>query len=1237
VGGLYYLKIRGKVKVNLAKRYVVILSILFAGTVVQAPLRAQQILGAITGTVKDPSGAAIPDGKVKATNIATNLSVSAASHGDGSYVIPNLPAGTYKVTFTKEGFDTETHTEILVNGDRTTTVDSSLRVGATATTVEVTATPLMNQVDTTNGYVVDQLTIEQTPLGTGSFTQLAILSPGVHADFLSGAGANEGLGNQNIYANGQRGTSNSFSLNGVGTNNLFNGNTTSQVGENRFVLNTGENFGPGGQIQTSASVYNAIGQALPTPPAEAIQEIAVNAAMYDATQGANSGAHIGVITKSGTNQLHGEIYEKFQNSAMNAAPFFYNAAGITPPFLNRNQFGATVGGPIKKDKVFYFLSYQGVRVADAANGTQDATVPLGLTNDRSPQGIVNAVQSTGTTITPSQINPVAMSMLNAKLPNGQYLIPAAQYDKNAALALGYDAVELGGNAQANVDQGIADVDYIVNDRDRLGVKFYMQTNPTTNPFGSQDNLQGFPQQLAGGGDVFSINNTVVLSPSVTWEQRAGFTRLRAYATTAQAFSPSDFGMNLLGSTRFPQLEIQTSDPTLGNGLQFGPRASFGNAGMFQNQWELGSTVNWAKGSHTLSFGGLIDHTQLNIINHNTDTDIVAFRTFADFVEGNVRTGNNSTAFNGSASRYYRSDTAGLFANDNFKVRSNLTVTLGLRWDFDGPLSEKYGRLTDFNANLYSYNAASDTITSSGLEIASNNKGFGTQGAGNTLLKQRQWGFAPRVGIAWSPISKLTIRAGFGMYYDRGEFFSYLSPSAGGGYNGPFGVTLAPPFVSPITAQKGATFQAPFGTVAPPAPPASAAAFQALLPNIGQTISGNYPAGNLFGPFSFGGYDINNKLPYTENWTFDVQYQAWNSWLFSAGYVGNHGQHEVLPIPFNQPLIATPQHPVNGQIYSYGGVSPNFNLDLEPISTSEFAGNAPVRVPYVGYDMNSILYSAEGISNYSALQLQVRKRLSNGLQFTGSYTWSHALDEQSGLGLFFTGNNPLSPRSSYASADFDQTHVFTANYSYSIPKLTSDKTLGQFVNGWIIGGQTVAQSGQPYSVYDYSGSVASLYFGSGDGIGNPIVPLKPGVTVAQAELQGTTGINVGKPVLNANDFLPPFVAPGQSGVPPCDATGCDLYESLYGYTGRNTFRAPFQVRFDMTFGKTFQIGERYRLRFNFDAFNIFNHPDFDTPNNNVLFFPNFAGPPSIPPQGSLGQIQHTLGSARFLQLTMHFSF
>ena len=1203
------------------------------------PSRAQQIFGTITGTVHDATGSAVPDVTVTARNVDTNLTVTAHSASTGSYSVSNMPAGTYELTFSKEGFDAERHTEVVVNGDRTTTVDGDLKVGSIATKVDVIGTPLMNQTDTTTGYVVDQSTIEQTPLGTGSFTQLAIMSPGVHADFLGGAGSNSGLGNQAIFANGQRDTSNSFSVNGISTNNLFNGNSTSQVGENRFAFNIGQSTGAGGQIQTSTSVYGAIGQALPTPPPEAIQEIAVNSAMYDAAQGSNSGAHISVITRSGGNALHAEVYEKFQNSDMNAAPFFYNASPILAPiFLNRNQFGATVGGPIKKDKLFYFLSYQGVRIADSTDSTKEVTVPLSLTDDRSAQGIINTIQGAyGKTVAASQLSPQALGLLQAKGANGQYLIPSPQItNPTTATILGYDAVEQGPNAQSHVDQGIANVDYEVSDKDRLGIKYYVQTNPTSNPFGAKGVLLGFPQQLSSGADVISLNNTVVLTPVLTWQQRAGFTRMRAYSATGQAYTPSQFGIALPGGTNaFPQIEIGTIDPTIGEGLQFGPSTSFGNAGMFQNQWEYGSSLNWVKGRHTLAVGVSWDHTQLNIINNNVNTDVVEFKTFETFAEGLLRSGNYSSDFAGSASRYYRSDTVGAFINDNYKVRSNLTITLGLRWDMDGALSEKYGKLTAFNGNLYSYNATTDTIVNSGLEIAGNNPTEATPGASSTLMKKCQCGFAPRIGIVWSPTSKLTIRTGFGLYYDRGEFFSYLSPPAGAGFNGPFGVTLAPPFVSPEFAASGATLASPFGSGLPPTPAGSATAFQALLPNIAQTESGKYPAGNLFGPFVFGGYDINNKLPYTENWTFDLQYQA-GSWLFSAGYIGNHGQHEILPIPFNEPLLATPQHPVNGQIYSYGGTNTT-NLNLEPISTGEYSGNAPIRVPFIGYDMNSVLYQAQGISNYDALQLQVRKRYSNGLQLTASYTRSHSLDEQSGLGLFLTGNNPNTPRSSYGSSDFDRPNVFLVNYSYTIPKLTSNKALGAAINGWIIGGQTVAQSGEPYSMYDYSGSVGSLYFGTDVEISNPILPLKPGVTAGQATLQGTTGINPAKPVLNIADFYPQFVAPGTNGVPPCDSSGCDIYESNFANTGRNLFRGPFGVRFDMSLGKEFTLTERFRLRFNFDAFNVFNHPDFDAPNNFAQFFEDYSPPPLKTPLGSAGYIQNTIGSSRFLQLSMHLRF
>src|ERR1700736_3873543 len=337
------------------------------------PSPAQQNLGSINGTVTDSSGAVVSKATVKIHNLATNYERTVPTRDDGSYLVVDLPIGTYEVTFSRDGFKTEVHSQILVQGNRTATVNGSLQPGQVNVTVTVSGTPLLNQTDTTNGYTLGSELIEATPLGTGSFTQLALLSPGVNADFLTGSGTNAGLGNQNIFANGQRDPSNSFIVNGVQSNNLFNGKSSSGVADNRAVLNTGQNTSKtaGGEIQTSTSVYSAIGQALPAPPQETLEEVRVNTSMYDASEGSYSGAHVTLQTRSGTNQYHGQAYEYHQTDAWNAAPFFFNqdptlrSLGKTVPELKRNNFGVTFGGPILRDKLFFFASYQRQRVSDA--------------------------------------------------------------------------------------------------------------------------------------------------------------------------------------------------------------------------------------------------------------------------------------------------------------------------------------------------------------------------------------------------------------------------------------------------------------------------------------------------------------------------------------------------------------------------------------------------------------------------------------------------------------------------------------------------------------------------------------------------------------------------------------------------------------------------------------------------------------------------------------------------------
>ena len=370
-----------------AKRSAVLLNALLMLALLSQMATGQQTLGSLNGTVTDTSGAVVQNAAVKIRNVATNLEVTAQTKNDGSFSAADLPIGAYEVTFTKDGFKTAVYNQILVQGSRTATVNAKLQAGALATTVTVEATPLLNETDTTTGYTLDDKQIAEIPLGTGSFTQAAILSPGVSADFLNTAGTNAGLGNQAIWADGQRDTSNSFMINGVSGNNIFNGKSTSQVTSGRVAVNIGEagngSNNPSGEIVTSTSVYGAIGQALPSPPPETIQEMHVNSAMYDASQGANSGAHIELTTKSGTNAIHGGAYDYYQTSKWNANQWFYNFNQLPRPPMHREVFGGYVGGPIKKDKLFYFASYQGLRTDDQLLSISLVAVPPGLTSDRS--------------------------------------------------------------------------------------------------------------------------------------------------------------------------------------------------------------------------------------------------------------------------------------------------------------------------------------------------------------------------------------------------------------------------------------------------------------------------------------------------------------------------------------------------------------------------------------------------------------------------------------------------------------------------------------------------------------------------------------------------------------------------------------------------------------------------------------------------------------------------------------
>jgi hypothetical protein len=410
---------------------------------------AQQTLGSLNGTVQDASGAAVPESAVTVTDAEIGVTRTAKTQGNGFFQIFNLPVGTYKVTATHDGFQTTALSGIAVQEAQAKTVNIALKVGEISTSVQVTANPLLNATDATNGYTLDSAQIELTPLATGSFTQLAILSPGVNAELLSNLDSNSGLGNQPIWANGQRDTSNTFQVNGVDATNLFNGKSSSGSSSQRYNFNIGGgstssssaagSAAIGGAAPVGTSVYGSNGNSLPSPPPEFTQEIRVNTSMYDAQQGATSGAQIDVNTKTGSNAFHGQLYGTFANNSLNAAPFFFKQEyllsqqgyGNLPqsyenPALHRWSTGATVGGPIFKNKFFFFLAYQHRYNSDKATGLSQLNVPVGLTDDRSIAGIDSAASIWGGKAFTSTIDPTAFALLNAKLPDGSYLIPSSQ-------------------------------------------------------------------------------------------------------------------------------------------------------------------------------------------------------------------------------------------------------------------------------------------------------------------------------------------------------------------------------------------------------------------------------------------------------------------------------------------------------------------------------------------------------------------------------------------------------------------------------------------------------------------------------------------------------------------------------------------------------------------------------------------------------------------------------------------
>ena len=546
----------------------VVLTCLFILLALSSAL-AQGGTGQLSGSVVDTNGAVIPGANVKLTSLGTQQERQATTNDAGDFVFTLLPAGAYQLEITANGFSSVVVDEVQINVTQTTTLPIRLDAATVSGMVTINAEPPLVQQETSQvGRTIEQNTIRQLPLPTRNFQQLLTLSPGTSSSVANNTEL--GRGDAIISVNGQRTTSNNVRINGIDANSI------------------GTNSTPN----------------IAVPATDTLQEFIVQTSLYDASQGRNAGGNVEAITKSGENAFHGNAYYFLRNKALNANDFFLNAAGRERPTLSRNQFGGTLGGPIIKDRLFFFGSYQGTRERNGAslnNSLMSPTIPPGLRDDnRTAAGLAAAFN-----LPVASINPVIVSVLNARLPNGAFAIPSPVTPNGST--------PISGLSRFRENQFNANFDWRLNDKHTISSKNFFASNPT---FQANYNFAGLGNgvtQLPGTGgsldiiqDLNSITDTYVFSPNVVNQARFGFSRLRVTSVAEEPFSAAQFGINTPLKNLFPGMPTFTVTGlfTLGS-------SPFADQSSRINAFTYGDTLSVVKGNHRLRFGGEYRRSQVN--------------------------------------------------------------------------------------------------------------------------------------------------------------------------------------------------------------------------------------------------------------------------------------------------------------------------------------------------------------------------------------------------------------------------------------------------------------------------------------------------------------------------------------------------------------------------------------------------------------------------------------------------
>ncbi|MGD0136820.1 MAG: carboxypeptidase-like regulatory domain-containing protein, partial [Bryobacteraceae bacterium] len=1085
-----------------------------------ASLAAQSAgTGALTGTVTDPTGAIVPGVSVVLVSLETNQARTVATGGDGSYKFALLPPGNYRLRFSASGFKTAEVPSVTVNVTETPVLDRTLEVGAQSEQVTVEATAeVLQTASSTLGTTVGSQTVTELPLSSRNYTQILALSAGTNS------GANNatafGKGTQDMSVNGNDPGQNSFQMDGVNINNFANAGSAND-----------------------SSLYAGIG--VPSP--DAIQEFKVQTSTYDASYGRNPGANVNVVTKSGTNQFHGTAFEFLRDTIFNANDFFYNrdscsayASGACPKqVLNQNQFGGVLGGPIKRDKLFFFVSYQGTRQKNGVNssGFTSAFLPPIPAGDRSAPGFAAALGAMncpanhpgnanfGTFGGPnvacdgSNISPVMLNILNLKLPNGNYYFPSSG-------TTGYASTSFSDPAIYNEDQVVANFDYVMSSKNTLAGRYFFTNNPQILTLGGE--LPGAPSLLGFSNTDAVLKLTTLVSNTVVNEARISFQRNLSTGNAATPPGATNAGLGITPMT--PGVIPPPGIISIAGGYTmlgvFGPTYSV------TNQLEASDQISWSHGKHTIRAGYEYQDTRWPIIWSGV-RGLLLTGTFNDLLVGGA--GNLLSCLYCSRSaplgivHGYASPSMNAYVQDDWKVSSRLTLNLGVRWEFNGALNDKYGNLTQtWVTRIAAVPIPPTGPTDSGAGVSQwvvpNNyvSHYGQPPAGVLVndsssperLHAPLSNFGPRIGFADQVSSKLVVRGGAGIFYDRvGADRIIYAVEQGNPYSATvdFGVpntqTLANPFPSTPTLGTFSSRWANFAT--------------------GQTS-------NLNVPF----LDEVLHTPLVRQYNLGIQYEFARNWVLEAGYVGSSGINLLDEYHNNNtPLLASPSNPING-------------------ITTNTVENIDFRVPYLGYQAVGVRGTGfDGTSNYNSLQVTVRKQFSHGLMLQAAYTWSKDLTDL--YDSVANSNNASNLSQQWGPALYSRPQRFVVNYSYDLPFGTHSGLLGRVSQGWSISGVTVIQDGTPMTIADSSAGTIYGTAGSADQAGFARAQMCPGMTYGNIAtpggVQSRLGGNSGGPgYFNTSAFCnAPIIG---------DGTG-------YGDSGSGIILGPGQFNWDMSLLKT----------------------------------------------------------------------